>query len=157
MKRTVSPITAGGILRVIPVLIFLAGTAFCAGASPREEVRSLLTTYFESWSRGDMKTYRSLFHPDAVICHLQDGRVNYMKKRDIFVDEQSEIIAASTPRLTERMLSADIQADTRAATAVVTWELNRGSSRTRGMDRFTLIRERSGKWKIIMLLFYETD
>ena len=59
------------------------------------------------------------------------------------------------------MTSFTADEDERAATVVAQWELTRGTGDgkevERGVDRFTLMRDGRGKWKIAALVFYETE
>jgi len=60
-------------------------------------------------------------------------------------------------RAVERMTGFRADEDRHAATVTVDWLLERGDMRQRGVDRFTLIRDPEGVWKIATLVFYVTD
>ena len=101
-----------------------------------------------------MDAYKSHFDPSARIALIEDGRVLVALDRDPFVAEQARIVAASSVRMTEHMTSFAAEADETAAQVAAGWELRKGSETSTGVDRFTLIRDPEGRWKIIYLAFY---
>jgi ketosteroid isomerase-like protein len=122
------------------------------------DLEQFLRTYFSSWSAGDMAAYADHFHPDATIVAIGDGRVTSSLRRDRFVAGQADLRARSPNQARERMLSFTAREDATAATVVAQWELT-GSSRDPtgvilGVNRFTLMRDERGAWRIIALVFY---
>lgn len=148
---------------VIPVVTFLLGgacgvlaqPALASAAGGDAEIDRFLQTYFTSWSQSDFKTYGDLFHPQAEISFVQNGRVTGVWKKDAFLDLQRATQAASPA--TERFLSRSITRDAQGATVVAAYELKPVMKRPqRGVDRFTLIRDSDGEWRILYLVFYLT-
>ena len=151
--------------------VFLAlGTIVAAGAAltvyyapgrpnsaTEEGIRQFAESYFAVWSDGDMAAYREHFVPSAQIALVADGQVVRVVERDPFVAQQAEGIVKAGVKMTERMTSFSVNTDGTAALVTADWELRRGSQITVGVDRFTLIRDPHGLWKIAFLLFYERD
>jgi hypothetical protein len=141
----------------------------CSCSSPPERtsgtgdegVEGFLTTYFATWSAGNMSGYADHFHPSAVITVVRNGHIAAWTARDRFVSQQVEARERSGGTSVERMLSYESSVDEYAATAVAEWELRKGSgvdaTITRGIDRFTLMRDEQGAWKIVALVFYATE
>ena len=125
------------------------------------DLEPFLRSYFASWSEGDMRRYGDHFHQKAVITFVKDGEVDSSLPRDRFVMLQTAARARSKGKSVERMTSFTADEDERAATVVAQWELTRGTGDgkevERGVDRFTLMRDGRGKWKIAALVFYETE
>ena len=156
------------------VLVALAGVMLGAGCSndrPQPEAGShavpdhsklsadlepFLTSYFATWSKGDMEGYRAHFHPDATIYLSEDGRVLMALKRDPFVDSQVAARASSDDPGVEVMTSFTADEDRYAATANVQWELTHDEEVAVGVDRFTLFRDEQWSWKILSLVYYVT-
>jgi len=133
----------------------------CPPAEPEPEIsvdiEPFLTSYFATWSAGDMEGYRDHFHPRAVISLVKSGRIISSLPRDPFVAGQKASREHSEHPGIERMTSFHADEDRQAATVRAEWELVQGEERTIGVDRFTLIRDEQWQWKIISLLFYSTD
>jgi hypothetical protein len=108
-----------------------------------------------------MRAYKEHFHRDAVITFVRDGDVKSSLPRDRFVMLQTASRARAKVKPVERMTSFTADEDERAATVVARWELTKGQGEekeiTRGVDRFTLIRDERGRWKIAALVFYVTE
>lgn len=121
-------------------------------AAMSTDLAQFLDRYFDSWSVGDMETYGALFHPDARIFMTMDGIVIYKMTHDEFVDLQRREKARRI--MTERMTTCTVEEDARAASVTASWELEEEGKLTTGIDRFTLIRDSGGAWKILTLLFY---
>lgn len=142
-----------GIL-VIGVLVAATG---CTRSEPSRglspHLRAFLERYFESWSAGDMATYRSLFHDRATIVAVAGGRIAYCLGPEDFVHRQSSS-QASRP-MVERMTWVEAREDSLAAVARVGWHLTGPNLDVRGVDLFTLLRGPSGTWQITHLLFYQ--
>ena len=162
-------------MRAGPVLLALALSAgFAANCSPArqpagpcpdaspparvsDDLEPFLTSYFSSWSSGDMGGYRGHFHDDAIILFIDGGDVRARMPLEPFVDEQASMQREPETRAVERMTGFRADEDRHAATVTVDWLLERGEQRQRGVDRFTLIRDRGGRWRIAALIFYVTD
>jgi ketosteroid isomerase-like protein len=119
-----------------------------------EDIRQFIESYFRVWSAGDMKAYASHFDPSARIALVADGRVLEALDRDPFVAQQAENMAASPVPMKEHMTSFTVEADETAAHVTAGWELHKGPETSTGVDRFTLIRDPQGQWKIVYLVFY---
>jgi hypothetical protein len=151
------------------VVAIVAGVASCSSrsqqceepqAAPEQEVSAdlepFLTSYFGTWSAGDMDGYRDHFHADATIYLVEKGRVVMGLRRDPFVEGQREVRAGSDHPGVEKMTAFRADEDRDAATVAAEWELVEGDERTVGVDRFTLIRDERWRWKILALVFYST-
>jgi hypothetical protein len=125
------------------------------GNQPSKELKAFLDAYFSTWSSGDMKGYQALFHANARIAYLLDGRVVCTLERDPFVAQQKHIRETSGVTMTERMLSCDVLEDKKSASVSARWELKEGDKITVGTDRYSVIRDPAGEWKIVSLLFYK--
>jgi hypothetical protein len=128
-------------------------------AAPAPEVSAdlepFLTSYFGSWSAGDMDGYRDHFHPDAIVYFAEKGRVVGMP-RDPFVEGQRDAREGSDHPGVEKMTAFRADEDRDAATVAAEWELVEGDETTVGVDRFTLVRDEQWRWKILSLVFYST-
>jgi hypothetical protein len=125
------------------------------------ELDAFLESYFATWSAGDMTSYGAHFHERAVVSVVRDGVVAPWASRDRFVEQQRLIIERSAAKSVERMTSYVADQDDVSATVVAQWELTRGAgvdrSVSRGVDRFTLVKNDAGEWRIAALLFYTTE
>ncbi len=140
----------------------LAATVLGCGGKPPEpkcspDLRKFLDTYFSSWSEGDMVTYRGHVHEKANVTFMRDGKVQRSLTRKPFVDWQTEARERASVPGVEEMLSFTVDEDIHSATVNAVWELTKGDEKTRGMNRFTLVRDARKNWKIISLVFYVTD
>lgn len=124
------------------------------GHGPSPDLEPFLRSYFATWSAGDMRAYREHFHRDAVIALVEGGEVKSSLPRDRFVMLQKAARARSGEQMVERMTSFTADEDDSAATVVARWKLTKGEHVERGVDRFTLIRDGRGRWKIVSLVFY---
>ncbi len=166
--------TASGLTRrlvtVFPLPVLLACTISCTSPSPpgtaatqnlSPDLEPFLRSYFATWSAGEMRRYSDHFHRKAVITFIKDGEVDSSLPRDRFVMLQTAARARLKGKSVERMTSFTADEDERAATVVAQWELTKGTGDvkkvSRGVDRFTLMRDERGKWKIAALVFYETE
>lgn len=131
-----------------------------AAPAPAPEISAdlepFLTSYFGSWSAGDMDGYRDHFHPDAMIYFVEKGRVVVGLPREPFVKGQRDARASSDNPGVEKMTAFRADEDRDAATVAAEWELVEGDESTVGVDRFTLIRDEQWRWKILSLVFYST-
>ena len=129
-----------------------------AEQSDRSQARAglerFLESYFATWSSGDMGSYKAHFYQHALIVSVENGRIRLALPRDSFVELQTKLIANAEAPMVERMTSYTADVDETAATVVASWLLEKGDEKKTGIDRFTLIRDDSGNWKIVALLFY---
>ncbi len=140
----------------------VACLAGCRGAPPGDapapaasaDLEPFLRSYFASWSAGDMAAYGSHFDERARIALLRDGRLVYAMERDRFVAGQAVLQSKAATRAVERMTSFTADEDGKAAAVTARWTLERGAETKTGVDRFTLVRDERGKWKIVSLVFY---
>ena len=144
----------------------LACTISCSSPAPPRaagtqnvspDLAPFLRSYFATWSAGDMRAYKEHFHRDAVITLVEEGKVRSALPRERFVMLQTAARARSKVQAVERMRSFTADEDGQAATVVAEWELTKGGEVERGVDRFTLIRDYRGRWKIVSLVFYLTE
>jgi hypothetical protein len=125
-----------------------------AGPQASAGLESFLESYFASWSSGDMGAYKAHFDQHAVIMFMENGQIRSVLPSDSFVALQSKAIADAKTPMVERMTSYAADADGMAATVAAKWLLERSDETETGTDRFTLIRDGRGNWKIVFLLFY---
>jgi ketosteroid isomerase-like protein len=156
--------------RLGPLLVAAAAlAAACSRGASREEpvcpparpeaspeLRAFLESYFASWSRGDMQGYADHFLGDAVVMYVADGEVRSSMELAPFIEQQAAMQAEEESRAEERMTGLVADEDGHAATATVDWVLERGEMTQRGVDRFTLVRDAEGGFKIATLVFYAT-
>jgi hypothetical protein len=154
----------GGRRRAALCAALWCGVLSCAsggGRAPQDgELDRFLESYFDTWSRGDMNAYGEHFLDSAVVASLHDGVLSAWAPRHRFVEQQRKLRERGG-RAVETMLSSTADRDDRAATVVARWELVKGAGPdrtvTRGIDRFTLVRDGTGSWKIASLVFYATE
>ena len=127
-------------------------------ASSSADIRVFLESYFSTWSARDLKAYRSHFHENARIFYI-GGRPYTINSLDLnsFMAQQNMAHMSSSTPMHEKMTNFTANADGKAASVSVQWELHKGDSVTTGVDRFILCREPTGSWKIMALLFYEQE
>jgi len=116
------------------------------------DVEQFIRGYFDIWSSGDMEQYRMMFHENARVMMSIDGRIYISLGRDEFIDMQARELARRS--MIEHMTDLKVHADSMAATATASWLLDDQGTFTTGVDRFTLILDERGEWKILFLLFY---
>jgi len=119
-------------------------------AEEKAAIDRFVHTYFESWSKQDLKTYADCFHARAVIW-FPDGTT--LRLTD-FIESQRMAHASSTTPLTEAPLSWDMTVKRDMASVCVHWQLERAEGPVRGYDFFTLVKV-SGNWRIASLVFNE--
>lgn len=140
------------------IFLLLLGLSACK--SPRQthpeadQIRSLIHTYFETWSKPDMEAYGKCFDTQARV---------YFKTKDHFIVAQSLIDflhgqkmghLEAKDKMVEVPNEIEILMDDQGAQAYVTWTLTKGKEVTTGVDLFTFVKTASG-WKIITIIFYE--
>ena len=98
--------------------------------------------------------------PGDIVAPLRNGILAPWTTRQRFVDQQ-RMLRERGGRAEERLLSFVADSDAQAATIVAAWELVKGAGPdrniSRGVDRFTLIKNDEGAWKIASLVFYTTE
>ena len=119
-----------------------------------EQIRSFIESYFHDWSAGDVEGYKNHFDPAATIVYVDSGTVSRSTLSDPFVAEQGAYLKEAHGQVVERMTSFTAEADDAAAQVTAQWELRKPGEIETGVDRFTLLRDAAGKWKIVGLLFY---
>lgn len=126
-----------------------------AKKAPREDqIHSFIESYFRDWSAGDVEGYKNHFDPAATIVYAENGAVVRSTRRDPFVAEQAAYLKEVPGQVVERMTSFTAEADDAAAQVTAQWELRKPGEIETGVDRFTLLRDAAGNWKIVTLVFY---
>lgn len=130
-----------------------------SGAGPSEDssIEAFLNGYFRSWSDADMDAYRAHFAPDAVIRFSRGGKVIWTRSLDAFVAEQKALKSGPGASMVERMVSFETLRKGGRTIAIAGWELTKREGVKTGVDRFTLARDASGRWRIADMLFYFTS
>ena len=117
-------------------------------------LRPFLESYFSSWSKRDIEGYKSHFHESAVIIFIENGQVRRLQSLDAFIRDQGNFLSTVTDFIVEQMTSFSADEDKKAATVSAQWVLMKGEKRQKGVDRFTIIRNLRGEWKIVSLVWY---
>jgi ketosteroid isomerase-like protein len=118
------------------------------------DLRPFLESYFSSWSKRDIEGYKSHFHENAVIVFIENRQVRRLQSLDAFIRDQGNFLSSVTESIREQMTSFTADEDPKAATVSVQWVLTKGVKREKGVDRFTIIRDLRGDWKIVSLVWY---
>lgn len=121
------------------------------------DLEPFLNNYFATWSAQDLEAYRAHFHEQAVIMLIDGGRLITRQPLDPFIEQQAQAHAAAQVPMTEHMTAFEALEDGAAASVEVQWELVQGAQRRRGVDRFQLMRDEAGRWRILALTFYGAD
>ncbi len=142
---------------LIPALsvLLLAGACKSTTASekkPNPEIEKFLTSYFATWSRGDIDAYGAHFSPKATITLIEKGSVQWVLPLDRFLATQRH--AVKSEKMVERMTSFVADVDDVAASATVQWVLEKKNKKSTGVDRFILFKDFNGEWLIQSLVFY---
>jgi len=145
-----------GVTLIISLLLLFYWMSCTVQASSPADIRAFLESYFSTWSARDLKAYRSHFHEDARIFYIS-SKPYTIDSLDLnsFMTQQSFAHVSSSEPMYEKMTNFTANADPKAASVSVQWELHKGSVVITGTDRFILYREPTGNWKIMALLFYE--
>jgi len=143
-------------LLVVGRAVFPAFRSTHPAAAADSAIAQFLDSYFRDWSAGDMAAYRAHFDESAHVSFVRDGRVEWCQELDPFIREQDRILRAAAGTMRERMTSFTAENDAVTAHVTARWELAHGGGKTVGVDRFTLVRDPAGRWKIIALVFYHT-
>ncbi len=118
------------------------------------DLRPFLESYFSSWSKRDIESYKSHFHEKAVIVFIEKRQVHRLQSLDAFIRDQGNFLSSVTESIREQMTSFTADEDQKAATVSVQWVLTKGVRKEKGVDRFTMIRDLRGDWKIVSLVWY---
>jgi hypothetical protein len=118
------------------------------------DLRPFLEGYFSSWSKRDIEGYKSHFHEKAVIVFIENGQVRRLQSLDAFIRDQSNFLSSVPESIREQMTSFTADEDQKAATVTAQWVLTKGEKRQKGVDRFSIIRDWKGDWKIVCLVWY---
>jgi hypothetical protein len=150
------PIILTGVTLITSLLLVFYWMSCRVQASSPADIRAFLESYFSTWSARDLKAYRSHFHEDARIFYIS-SKPYTINSSDLnsFIAQQRFAHVSSSEPMYEKMTNFTANADPKAASVWVQWELHKGGVVTTGTDRFILYREPTGKWKIMALLFYE--
>lgn len=124
---------------------------------PSAGLKVFLDTYFSTWSARDMAGYKAHFDPAAQIYYMEKGKVLTHLPLEPFIAQQAQAHAVSRVPMSEDMTACRVLEDEKAASVSARWRLKRGSEIITGLDRYTLIRDAQGNWKIISLVFYEDE
>lgn len=123
--------------------------AFACAADDEAAVRTTVERYFNAWSDKDWKAYGDLFHKDALITHIKNGKAQRFKVKKFLAGQ-----AATDPELKEYADNVELKVDDQIATAWVDWTLSKGDKKIRqGVDVF-VFRQHKGQWKIDYLTWY---
>ncbi len=130
-------------------------TSACKSSTASEkhpEIEKFLTSYFATWSKGDIDAYGRHFSDKATITLIEKGSVRWVLPLDRFLDTQRRAVASE--KMVERMTSFVADVDEEAASATVQWVLEKKNSKSTGVDRFILFKDFNGDWLIQSLVFY---
>ena len=146
--------------KTIYVLLFLSFfTSACHQQNQKNissDIKPFLQKYFNSWSKNDMKSYRSCFHKDAVIVYIKNGTVANKQNLRSFIKGQSSYLATAAGKVRESMTSFSATEDDKSAAVIVKWLFEeKGKPSGTGIDHFLLIRDKDKKWKIVSLVWYK--
>lgn len=148
------PFAITAIVLSVTLVVLVSQWPLGRGDVAQREIGEFLESYFRVWSAGDVPKYQSHFDDSARIAFAQNGQVVECQELEPFIRQQAKILGAAKGSLVERMTSFHAQSDTTTAHVTAHWELTNGSEKTIGVDRFTLLRDPQGQWKILYLVFY---
>jgi ketosteroid isomerase-like protein len=151
--RTKKRIVAGILLSAALIALVLLAPAR-GGPVAEKEIRQFAESYFRDWSAGDIAAYRAHFDESAQIAFVRDGQVVECQALEPFIRQQDQMLREAKGTMSERMTSFRVQFDAVTAHVTAHWELTHGREKTVGVDRFTLLRNPRGQWKILYLVFY---
>lgn len=121
----------------------------------KQQLNTLISGYFSSWSKPDMEAYKSCFHPKASIYFIDGSGNPHHSLLEEFIARQEKAHQSARERLSERPTQTSVVVQGRIAHAAVRWELQKGGASVTGTDYFTFIKK-DGGWKILSLI-YEQD
>lgn len=121
-----------------------------------QAVRDMISHYFSTWSKRDIKGYGECFVKEASIQHIDEaGRVTTYNAAP-FVEWQGTLTRRANPPMVETPETIDVRFEQNLARVVVYWKLTAGSRVEYGYDHFTLVQQK-GAWKIVNLVFYADE
>lgn len=139
-------------LALSALLLATACKSSTATEKKHPEIEKFLTSYFATWSSGDIDAYGRHFSPQASITLIDKGSVRWVLPLDRFLDTQRRAVASE--KMVERMTSFVADVDEEAASATVQWVLEKKGKKETGVDRFILFKDFNGEWLIQALVFY---
>jgi len=147
-----------GMCVVALAVVLLAGSWLrgADGSDYSPDLKAFIGSYFTDWSARNVEAYKAHFHEKARIALVADGAVVQPLDLAPFIAQQTAAHARAKTPMTERMTSFSALQDEAAASVAATWELKTAAGTETGVDRFTVIRDAQGKWKIVSLVFYAT-
>jgi ketosteroid isomerase-like protein len=152
----VTSLIAVGLLCVVVYQSRAEGPTRPKPDDPRQAgVEEMVRRYFRTWSNQDMKGYGECFHPKGTVQFVDSqGQIDSFAA-PAFVDYQARLVRTNNPQ-TETPESIEITFEGKLCRAVVFWKLKGGGREVTGYDHFTLTQQ-NGKWKIVNLVYYESD
>ncbi len=133
------------------LFVFLISSHIFGNDLDKKNIEQLIDIYFKSWSEADMNSYKSCFHPKAIIHFNNLGNISE-SKLDEFVSGQAAAHESSPSKMKEIPLSKKIIWDNDTAQVTVRWKLTAENRESYGYDFFTLTKLKN-KWKITYLIF----
>ena len=112
--------------------------------------------YFKVWSDQDMQGYGNCFSRHASIHSIDAGGNMSLSSLKPFVEGQTRAHKSSLSKMVEVPEEIVMRSEGRLVRAIVRWKLTADNRITTGYDHFTLGKE-GGQWKIINLVFYESE
>jgi len=147
---------AGLILSAALLTVLLLATGCCGaekGANAdQQQLKSLISGYFASWSKPDMAAYKASFHPLAAIYFVDAGGKPHYAQLEKFIAWQEQAHQEAGGRLSEKPTDISLAVHGRLAQAAVRWELHKGNAVETGTDYFMFIKTEAG-WRILTLIF----
>ena len=150
-------IRRAGLILLAIILTGLMLNTGCSGGEQKtnadqQQLHSLLSRYFASWSKSDMAAYKGCFHPLASIYFIDGAGNPYYAKLDHFIAVQAKAQQRARERMSEKPTQISLVVQGRIAHAVVHYELHQGKATVTGTDYFTFTKTDAG-WRIITLVF----
>lgn len=145
---------AAGLLFSLAACLWSPGGAQGEPGTGAEErlLHDLISTYFSSWSKPDMSSYKSCFHPQATVYFIDAAGNPHRSLLDEFVAGQERVQLRGPKPMTERPTHTTLSVHGRLARGEVRWELHKNGATDTGTDYFTFLKTGTG-WKIIGLVF----
>lgn len=153
-------------ISVVAITIFLAGlsirplTNSCGVLAKgevsefqKDEITDFINSYFDSWNRRDWKQYKQHFSPRSMIFFYREGSLSGSGIEAFLAGQISAVKSTRLP-IYETAEEIVIESNADSASVAVNWKLSNIKSTSRGVDRFTLLRDRkSNSWKIVSLFY----
>jgi hypothetical protein len=116
-----------------------------AKVSVEQEVRQALSHYLQGQATGDADDYRRIFHPEAVLHGVRDGRPERRSLSEYLVMQSGR---AAPDEAQRRRTITDVRVSGDAAVATIALDYPRAVT----TDYMSMIRE-SGRWLIVHKLY----